>query len=234
MKVALIPARGGSKRIPRKNIRDFHGKPIIAYTIQAALISNLFDRIIVSTDDPKIAEVANLYGAETPFLRPPELANDNASTGAVITHARQWLQKHDSKPEYLCTLYATAPLLSPIYLAEGLSRLQNSDAVHAISVTSMPYPIQRSFKITAANRIEMFQPEYFYAKSQDLEPAYHDAGQFYWTHLAREQIDPERISFSEISIPIILPRYMALDIDTEEDWIQSELLFQALMSRNAS
>lgn len=234
MKVALIPARGGSKRIPRKNIRDFHGKPIIAYTLESANESGLFDRIIVSTDDPEIAEVANRYGAETPFIRPFELANDNANTGAVIAHARQWLQEHDAEPEYLCTLYATAPLLSPIYLAEGLSRLKDSDAVHAISVTSMPYPIQRSFRITAAGRIEMFQPECFYAKSQDLEPAYHDAGQFYWTQLARERIAGKRISFSEISIPIVLPRYLALDIDTEEDWIQSELLFEALRARNAN
>lgn len=234
MKVALIPARGGSKRIPRKNIRNFHGKPIIAYTIETARDSNLFDRIIVSTDDPEIVEVANLYGAETPFFRPPELANDNAGTGAVIAHARQWLQEHDTEPEYLCTLYATAPLLSPLYLAEGLSRLQDSDAVHAISVTSMPYPIQRSFRITDTNRIEMFHPECFYAKSQDLEPAYHDAGQFYWTHLARERIVGKRISFSEISIPIILPRYLVLDIDTEEDWIQSELMYQALQARNTN
>ncbi|WP_197039222.1 pseudaminic acid cytidylyltransferase [Guyparkeria halophila] len=232
MKIALIPARGGSKRIPRKNIRLFHGKPIIAYSIEAACRSGLFDRVIVSTDDEEIASTARDYGAETPFLRPKPLADDDAGTGAVIQHALDWLAENDAEPEYLCTIYATAPLISEDDLAEGLSRLQASDAVHAISTTSMPYPIQRAFRITAAGRIEMFQPENFHKKSQDLEPGYHDAGQFYWTHLGRQRLAGNRISFSEISIPIVMPRHRVLDIDTEEDWIQAELLFEAFRSRH--
>lgn len=228
MRIAIIPARGGSKRIPRKNIKLFHDKPIIAYSIEAAVKSGLFEKIIVSTDDDEIAEVARNYGAETPFLRPPELSDDFTGTGAVVAHAIQWLKDSGITPEYVCTLYPTAPLIQIDSLIDAFDKLSHSDAVHAFSVTSMPAPIQRSFKITAENRLEMFWPENFYARSQDLEPAYHDAGQFYWTHLLREEASKEKVSFSSISIPIILPRHLVQDIDTPEDWIFAELLYDAI------
>lgn len=228
MRVAIIPARGGSKRIPRKNIKPFHGKPIIAYSIEAAIYSGLFEKVIVSTDDEEIASVALSYGAEVPFIRPAELSDDFTGTGAVVSHAIQWLKEAGFTPEYVCTLYPTAPLLQVDSLLEAYNKLSLSDAVHAFSVTSMPAPIQRSFKITAENRLEMFWPENFYRRSQDLEPAYHDAGQFYWTHLPREEASQEKISFSHISIPIILPRHHVQDIDTPEDWIFAELLYEAI------
>jgi pseudaminic acid cytidylyltransferase len=230
MRVAIIPARGGSKRIPRKNIKLFHGKPIIAYSIETAVHSGLFDKIIVSTDDEEIAEVAQRFGAETPFIRPRELADDFTGTGAVIAHAVQWLKDSGITPEYICTLYPTAPLIQTAYLVEAFEKLSQSDAIHAFSVTSMPAPIQRSFKITADNRLEMFWPENFYTRSQDLEPAYHDAGQFYWTNLIREEKSIEKISFSHISIPVILPRYLVQDIDTPEDWVFAELLYAAFLN----
>jgi pseudaminic acid cytidylyltransferase len=228
MRICIIPARGGSKRIPRKNIKPFHGKPIIAYSIEAALNSGLFDKIIVSTDDNEIADIAHIYGAEVPFIRPSELADDFTGTGAVIAHTIQWLKNNGITPEYICTIYPTAPLLDNSYLIDAFEKLSRSDAVHAFSVTSMPSPIQRSFKITSDNRLEMFWRENFYKRSQDLEPAYHDAGQFYWTNLLREEQSDEKISFSHISIPIILPRHRVQDIDTPEDWIFAELLYDAI------
>lgn len=228
MRVAIIPARGGSKRIPGKNIKSFHGKPIIAYSIEVAVQSALFDKIIVSTDDDKIAEVAREYGAETPFVRPPELSDDFTGTGAVVSHAIQWLKNSGYTPQYVCTLYPTAPFLQTSSLVDAFEKLSHSDAIHAFSVTSMPAPIQRSFKITTDNRLEMFWPENFYKRSQDLEPAYHDAGQFYWTHLQRQETSPETISFSHISIPIVLPRHRVQDIDTPEDWEFAELLYEVI------
>jgi pseudaminic acid cytidylyltransferase len=228
MRVAIIPARGGSKRIPRKNIKLFDDKPIIAYSIETALRSGLFERVIVSTDDEEIAGIAETYGAEIPFMRPGELADDHAGTGAVVEHAVAWLEASGAIVEYVCTIYPTAPLLSGAYLAEGLEKLERSDAVNALSVTSMPYPIQRSFKITPNERIEMFWPEHFYTRSQDLEAAYHDAGQFCWTHRERSKAVVSEIPFSSITIPVVMPRHLVQDIDTPEDWAFAELLHKAL------
>ncbi|MBD3823489.1 MAG: pseudaminic acid cytidylyltransferase [Epsilonproteobacteria bacterium] len=159
--VAIIPARGGSKRIPYKNIRLFHGKPLIAYSIEAAKRSGLFGRIIVSTDDEAIAKVACEYGAEVPFMRPLELADDYTGTQEVISHAVNWLEEHNEYYEFVCTIYATAPLLDERYLIEALEKLRNSNAINAFSCTSMPFPIQRTFAITEEGRCEMFWPEYY-------------------------------------------------------------------------
>ncbi len=145
--IAIIPARGGSKRIPRKNIKDFYGKPLIAYSIQAALESKLFDKVIVSTDDEEIANIAKKYGAEVPFIRPKELSDDFTGTGDVVNHALEWLKEKGETFEYACTIYATAPLLQPKYLIEGYNALKNSTAINAFSATSMPFPIQRTFKV---------------------------------------------------------------------------------------
>ena len=224
--IAVIPARGGSKRIPRKNIKEFHGKPLIAYSIEVALGSGLFEEVLVSTDDPEIAEVAKSYGASVPFVRPKNLSDDFATTGAVIAHARTWLKEHNREYRYLCTLYATAPLLQERYLKEGFTQLQKSDAKYSFGATTMPFPIQRTFRLTKEGRCEMFWPENFAKRSQDLEPAYQDAGQFYFNDLSK---DSKEIIFGKDSIPIILPRYLVQDIDDEEDWRQAELLYRSIM-----
>jgi pseudaminic acid cytidylyltransferase len=231
MTIAIIPARGGSKRIPRKNIKSFCGKPLIAYSIETALNSQLFEKVIVSTDDQEIAEVAMQYGAKVPFIRPSTLADDHTGTGDVVEHAIKAIQEGGERYDYLCTLYATAPLLQKEYLIEGYNKLKSSQAEQAFSVASMPFPIQRCFKVNENGRCKMFQPEHFLTRSQDLEEAYQDAGQFYWKNLTKETTD---ITFGQGSIPIILPRYLVQDIDTPEDWQQAELMYQLIQQRRKS
>lgn len=226
--IAIIPARGGSKRIPRKNIKDFFGKPLIAYSIEIALKSGLFERVIVSTDDAEIAKVAISYGAEVPFFRPATLSDDFSGTAEVVANVLQELAKYGETYEYVCTLYATAPLLQLEYLRKGYEALKNSDAVHSFSATSMPSPIQRSFKITQDGRAQMFTPEFYFSRSQDLEEAYCDAGAFYWS---KNGVKSDEILFSKESIPIVLPRYLVQDIDTQEDWIMAEIMFEAVQKR---
>lgn len=229
--VAIIPARGGSKRIPRKNIKEFHGKPLIAYSIETALKSKLFDEVIVSTDDKQIAKVATSYGASVPFIRPDELSDDFVGTGAIVNHAIEFLKAEGKKIEYVCTIYATAPFLSQKYLLEGFTKLQNSNAKYAFSCTSMPYPIWRTFKVTSNGRCEMFWPENFPKRSQDLEEAYQDAGQFYWNKLEQSADD---IIFGKDSIPIVLPRYLVQDIDTLEDWARAEFMYEVIQKNEYS
>ncbi|MEZ5757045.1 MAG: pseudaminic acid cytidylyltransferase [Emcibacteraceae bacterium] len=223
--IALIPARGGSKRIPGKNIRNFLGKPIIAYSIEAAKKSNCFDRIIVSTDCPEIKKVALAAGAEVPFDRPATISDDYATTNDVIKHAVNWLKNNNISIDLLCCIYATAPFIREKDIKLGLDYLEkNKDADFALSVTSFPFPIQRAIKINEG-RIEMFSPEYLLTRSQDLEEAYHDAGQFYWGRPDAFLADVP--FFSKASIPVILPRYLVQDIDNEEDWIRAERLYKA-------
>jgi len=223
--IAIIPARGGSKRIPRKNIKDFFGKPLIAYSIEVALESKLFDKVIVSTDDEEIASIAKKYGAEVPFLRSKELSDDFTGTAEVVNHAVNFLQSRGEKYTYICTVYATAPLLQKKYLIQGFKELKHSDAKKAFSVTSMPFPIQRTFKLDENGRCKMFSPEHFTSRSQDLEEAYQDAGQFYWENL---NIDSDEITFGKDSIPVILPRHLVQDIDTLEDWKRAEYMYQII------
>ena len=229
MNVAIIHARGGSKRIPRKNIKNFCGLPMITWSIKAAQQSNCFDQIIVSTDDDEISEVARQYGADIPFIRPSELSNDFCGTIPVIKHAIQELSKKHSIKN-ACCIYATAPFIQSHDITKGLSQLSLNNCSYVFPITSYPFPIQRAVKIRQDNRVEMFQPEAFKTRSQDLEEAYHDAGQFYWGRV-QAWLD-EEIIFSQNSIPIIIPRYRVQDIDTEEDWIQAELLFNLLKNRN--
>ena len=226
MKVAIIPARGGSKRIPRKNIKEFCGKPMMAYSIEAAIKSGCFDKVIVSTDDTEIAEVARAYRAEVPFIRPEELSNDYAGTIPVIQHAIQWLISQDQKPDLVCCLYATAPFVTPETLKQGLEQLKQNKAAYAFSATSYAFPIQRAFKITPSIGIEMFDPAQFNTRSQDLEEAYHDAGQFYWGKV--DAWLAEKVIFGPESTPVIMPRHRVQDIDTPEDWQRAELLFKAM------
>lgn len=223
--IAIIPARGGSKRIPRKNIKDFFGKPLIAYSIEAALNSGLFEKVIVSTDDKEIADIATKYGAEVPFMRPKELSDDHTVTKDVIDHTLNFLKDRGEEYDYLCTIYATAPFLQSKYLVEGFVKLKNSDAINAFSSTTMPFPVQRTFKLDKNGRCEMFTPQHYYTRSQDLEEAYQDAGQFYWTKLNKHS---NEIMFGKDSIPIILPRYLVQDIDTLEDWQRAEYMYKAI------
>ena len=226
MTLAVIPARGGSKRIPRKNIKEFCGKPMIAWSIEAALQSGCFDRIAVSTDDTEIAEVAQRFGAEVPFMRPAALSDDHTGTTAVIRHATEWFIQQGQQPEQVCCIYATAPFLSPDDIQRGLELLTATGSDYAFSVTSYPFPIQRAVRITPEGRVQMFEPTQFNRRSQDLEDAFHDAGQFYWGRtsawLAEKKI------FSPESSPVLLPRYRVQDIDTLEDWLRAELMFKSM------
>lgn len=226
MRIAVIPARGGSKRIPRKNIKEFCGKPMIAYSIEAALQSGCFDKIIVSTDDIEITEVAKSYGAEVPFMRPAELSNDHAGTTPVIKHTIEWLAMQGFDLEAVCCLYATAPFVTPEYLQQGLQQLQKTDAAYAFTVTSYAFPIQRAIKLNPELGVEMFDANSFNTRSQDLEEAWHDAGQFYWGKV--ESWLTEKVIFGAESTPIILPRHRVQDIDTPEDWERAEWLFRAM------
>ncbi len=219
--IAVIPARGGSKRIPKKNIKPFLGKPLIAYSIETAQKSGLFDKIVVSTDDEEIAEVARAYGAEV-LKRPKELADDFTGTADVTKHALSVYTGY----EFACTIYATAPFLQVEYLKKGLEELkQNKDAVMAFGVTTFDYPIWRSFRVTEENRCEMFWRENFDKRSQDLEEAYHDVGQFYWERVG---VINDDIGFGKNSIPVKIPRYLVQDIDTPEDWKRAEMMYHSL------
>lgn len=230
-KVAIIPARGGSKRIPNKNIKVFAGQPIISYSINAAKDSKLFDRIILSTDSKEIAEIGKSYGAEVPFMRPSELADDYTGTVDVLIHALNWLNDHDKFYNYFCCIYATAPFLNKVYINKAFAILRENKAVSAFSVTSYPYPIFRALKIDTNNRVKMFWPEHLHSRSNDLSEAYHDAGQFYWCDT--EKFLKEEIVFSSDSVPVILPRYLVHDIDTPEDWETAEKLFLTLKSQKS-
>jgi len=223
-RVAIIPARGGSKRIPRKNIKPFFGQPMISYSIRAAQDSGLFDSVVVSTDDEEIADVARSFGADIPFMRPADLANDHAGTGAVVIHALEWFRKIGIDYAAACCIYATAPLLDPERLKEGWDRLQGKR--FAFSVTSFPFPIQRALRQTTDGSVDMFWPENLTKRSQDLEPAYHDAAQFYWGW-TDAWLNGE-IAFSPISAPVILPRTQVVDIDTPEDWEVAEVTYRVL------
>jgi len=229
MRLAVIPARGGSKRIPRKNIRNFYGKPVIAWSIEAARKSACFDCIVVSTDDQEIAEIAKKYGAEVPFIRIPELSDDYVGTTPVVAHTLKWLIEKGENFEFACCLYATAPFVCGEDIKRGFELIKNTDADYTFSVTSYPSPIQRAIRINQQQRVEMFQPEYYNTRSQDLENAWHDAGQFYWGKTnAWLSLKP---IFSSNSVVIKLPRYQVYDIDTPEDWCQAELMFKAIQGK---
>jgi len=225
MKIAVIPARGGSKRIPRKNIKAFCGKPMIAWSIEAAKQSGLFDRIIVSTDDAEIVEIARQWGAEAPFMRPDELSNDYAGTTEVIAHATKWALDSGFDVDAVCCIYATAPFIQVTDLKRGWAALNSGDWAYAFTVTDFAAPIFRSFKQTPDGGIEMFFPEHFSTRSQDLPTALHDAGQFYWGRPSA-WIEGKRV-FDKSSSPVIIPRWRVQDIDTEEDWLRAELMFRA-------
>ncbi|MDB2577081.1 pseudaminic acid cytidylyltransferase [Planctomycetota bacterium] len=227
MRIAVIPARGGSKRIPRKNIRDFEGKPIIGWSIDAARKAGCFDRVLVSTDDEEIADIARGCGAEVPFMRPAELSDDFTGTIAVMGHAAAACAL--GPDDLLCAIYATAPFLRPSDLRAGLRALEETGSEYAFSVTTFPFPIQRAVRCTAAGRLEMFDPEQAETRSQDLEESWHDAAQFYWGR-ARAWSAGTPL-FSDAAAPVPLPRHRVQDMDTQEDWDRAVLMFRALVDR---
>jgi pseudaminic acid cytidylyltransferase len=234
MRLCVIPARGGSKRIPRKNIKYFCGQPMISRSIQAAKQSNCFDKIIVSTDDVEISKVALEYGAEVPFTRPHELSCDFTETVPVIKHAIQQLGKQGFDAKEVCCLYATSPFVRVADITKGLKKLIDLNTDYIFSATTFPYPIQRALRLSQGKGVSMLFPDYKNTRSQDLDEVYHDAGQFYWgTSSAWLNNKP---IFGENSAVIELPRTMVQDIDTHADWEQAELKFRllenSLLTRN--
>lgn len=223
MRLAVIPARSGSKRIPRKNVKPFFGKPIMAWAIESAIQSKCFDRIIISTDDAEIADIARQHGAEAPFIRPAELADDHTGTIAVIAHAVEWQMKQGLSPDAVCCIYPTAAFLQAEYLQRGLEALEQTGSDYAISVTSYAYPVQRAIRLTSDQRIEMLQPAHVNTRSQDLDPIYHDAAQFYWGR--PDAWLNNRPLLTSDTTPVILPNYLTQDIDTIEDWVHAEFKF---------
>lgn len=226
MKIAVIPARGGSKRIPRKNIKDFCGKPMIAWSIEAAKASGLFDHVIVSTDDAEIADIARVWGAEVPFVRAIELSDDYAGTTEVITHATRWSISQGWPVSAVCCIYATAPFVQVGDLKRGLELLESGSWAYAFSATDFAAPIFRAFKQVAEGGVEMFFPEHFATRSQDLPIALHDAGQFYWGRPSA-WVEGRRI-FDRHSVPVIIPRWRVQDIDNQDDWMRAELIYNQL------
>lgn len=230
MSICLIPARGGSKRIPRKNIRPFRGLPMIAWSIRSARDSGLFSRLIVSTDDDEIAAVARDAGAEVPFTRPAALADDHAATIPVIRHALDWLEAEGALPETLCCLYATAPFVRPDDLCAGAALLgEGVDFV--LAATEYAFPIQRALRLAPDGAVGMLDPVAYGTRSQDLEPAFHDAGQFYWGRSRAWRQAAE--FFGPHTRALILPRHRVQDIDTPQDWDRAERMHRLLEDEQA-
>lgn len=228
MKIAVIPARGGSKRIPRKNIKSFYGKPMISWSIEAALKSAVFDHIIVSTDDMEIAEIAKKYGAEVPFLRPKELADDYTGTIEVIAHATKWSQNHGWKVGAVCCIYATAPFVQAEDIKKGLEMLESGDWAYTFTATDFPAPIFWGFKDDNNAGINLLFPEHIMARSQDLPEVFYDAGQFYWGK-AESWLQGKNV-IDNNSKTIFIPRWRVQDIDNQEDWNRAEVLAPVILN----
>jgi len=224
MGVCIIPARGGSKRIPRKNIREFCGRPIIGWSIAAASRAHSINRIVVSTDDEEIAGIAQAEGAEVPFRRDEALADDHAGTVPVIADAVRRLCLSDDTP--VCCLYPTAPFVEPADLDAGLDLLRNNGADYVTSVTTFAYPVQRALRRFASGQVEMLDASLARTRSQDLEEAWHDAGQFYWASAKTWASEADLFASKAYGLPI--PRHCVQDIDTQEDWARAELMMRVL------
>lgn len=223
--LAVIPARGGSKRIPRKNIRPFAGRPMIAYAIEAARASGVFGRIVVSTDDAEIAAAARAAGAEVPFVRPGHLADDMTPTVPVVVHALKACEQDGHLFRHVCCIYPGVPLLEPGDLVNALAILEKSRASYVFPVVAFPSPIQRALRRLADGSTQPFHPEHASTRTQDLEPAYHDAGQFYW---GRTQAWRAGLNIHQNATTLVLPEWRCVDIDTPDDWHRAEALYRAL------
>lgn len=228
MRLAVIPARGGSKRIPRKNIKLFHGKPMIGYAIEAALASKVFDRVIVSTDDDEIADMANAHGAELPFIRPPELADDHTPTVPVIAHAIRSCNGLGWNVRDVCCIYPGVPFILTEDLRTTLAQLLDTGAHYVFPVTGFPSPIQRALRRHSDGTILPFQPEHSSTRTQDLEPGYFDVGQFYW---GKASSWLEGLNLHMNANTLVIPEWRVVDIDTPADWERAELLYAALSEK---
>jgi pseudaminic acid cytidylyltransferase len=224
MRIAIIPARGGSKRIPRKNVKSFAGSPMIAHSLSAARASGVFDHILVSSDDEEILAIGRDYGGE-PLPRPRELADDHTATIPVIRHAITWAESQGWSLDGVCCIYATAPFVRADDIQKGWQELAALKFDFAFSATTFPYPVFRGL-LREGGGVRMIFPEHFPTRSQDLPEAIHDAGQFYWG-TADAWKSQDRL-FTERAIPIILPRHRVQDIDTPEDWQRAELIWKLL------
>lgn len=225
MRIAIIPARGGSKRIPRKNIKLFAGKPMIAYAITAAKNSSLFDHIIVSTDDEEIAAIAREYGAQTPFSRPDALADDYTPTVPVIAHAVRACESIDIPVDYACCIYPNVPFIQTDDLQAAYQLLLDTRADYCFPVTEFPSAIQRSLKQEASGKMSPMYPEHELDRTQDLAPAFFDVGQFYWGSKNAWLHNP-RIHSNGVGLRI--PSWRVVDIDTPEDWMRAETIHKSL------
>ena len=223
--VAIITARGGSKRIPRKNIKNFLGVPIIKYSVDAALKAGCFDEVMVSTDDKEIAEIALSYGAKIPFFRSAAMSGDYAMTAEVIEEVIMEYKKIGMEFEYLCCIYPTAPFITSVKLSTALKMLINTGADCVLPVTRFSYPIQRALKIEH-NRVEMIWPDNYNVRSQDLMPAYHDCGQFYC--MKTKSLLEQKKLFAKNTVPIEIPESEVQDIDNDEDWKIAEFKYTVL------
>lgn len=226
MKIAIIPARGGSKRIPRKNIRDFCGKPMIAYAIEAARGSGLFDHVVVSTDDEEIADVALQFGAEVPFIRPAELSDDYTATIPVVIHAIEVCRKLGWPVNQVCCIYPGVPLIQIQDISDAYNLLEQGKADYAFPITPFPSAIQRALRRLPDGGMKSFHPEYVNTRTQDLEPAYYDPGQFYWGQVEAwlNGISPHLTGRG-----LVIPEWRSVDIDTPDDWARAEMLYQLLI-----
>jgi pseudaminic acid cytidylyltransferase len=226
MRVAVIPARGGSKRIPRKNIKPFAGKPMIAYAIEAAQASGLFEHILVSTDDGEIAEIAQQWRAEIPFIRPSDLADDYTGTVPVIAHAIEALQQQKWEIEYVCCIYPAVPLIQVSDIQDALELLKSRNSGYTFPVAEFPSAVQRALRRCGNGRMQPFYPENEACRTQDLEPSYYDAGQFYWgnvqTWMTGSGIHSEGTG-------LVIPNWRVVDVDTQDDWERAELLYKVLV-----
>lgn len=221
--IAIITARGGSKRIPRKNIREFCGKPILAYSIQATRECGLFDRVMVSTDDEEIAEMARRYGAEVPFRRSEEAAGDFATTTSVLLEVLGEYEKRGECFDTLCCVYPTAPFVTAERLRQAVCLLEESGADSVLPVVRFSFPPQRCV-VMQEGRLQFKWPEYAQTRSQDLEPFYHDAGQFYCLRV--KSFLEQRALVMDNTVPLILPEMEIQDIDTEEDWELAQVKYR--------
>jgi pseudaminic acid cytidylyltransferase len=227
MNIAVIPARGGSKRIPRKNIKNFCGKPMIAYAVGAAKKSGLFEHVVVSTDDEEIAEIARVWGAETPFVRPVELANDYTTTVPVIAHAIRICRNSNWHFDNVCCIYPAVPFIQIEDIRNALARLLSSKADYCFPVTEYPSSIQRALRMLANGKLQPFNSESETTRTQDLVPAYYDAGQFYWGKADAWLTNP-KIHSSGVGYEI--PNWRVVDIDTDVDWTRAEIMYNSALS----
>jgi pseudaminic acid cytidylyltransferase len=226
MNIAIVPARGGSQRIPKKNIFEFCGNPMIAYSIETALSSDNIEKVIVSTDIEEIAEIARRYGAEVPFLRPANLSDHHTPTAPVIAHAVEEMKNSGDDVKYACCIYPCTPLLTTECLDEIYQKMLDGDHMFSYPVVRYSHPIQRAMRIASNGKMSLFQPEHELTRTQDLEPAYHDAGQFYWGK-ADAWLSGKKMHTDGIGVPI--SSRTVVDIDHIDDIERAELIKKSLM-----